>query len=119
VSDRVPDITVTRYTVAVLTEADCVDWFVWDIHVENRGRGRWAVSRGGGIVLSDEGRWVVEPIPSERDDEWLDTHRFDHDTALRLAAEQALKLRINGHTAQDIIAKRGRSEAVHPERSGG
>jgi hypothetical protein len=109
VSDRTPDMTVTQYTVAILTEADCVDWFAWDIYVEKRGRGRWAVSRGGGIVLSDEGRWVVEPINSERTDEWLDHHRFDRHTALRLAGEQALTLRINGYTAQDILDKRGRS----------
>ena len=99
------DIAIDRYRIAILTEEDAVDWHCWDIHVEHRGRHRWAVSRGGGIVLSDEGRWVIEPINSERTDDWLDHHRFDVDTAITLACREAPRLRINGLTPADILAK--------------
>ncbi len=41
--------------------------------------------------------------PSERDDDWLDAHRFDLDTALMLAKEAAPKVTVNGFTVADAL----------------
>jgi hypothetical protein len=41
--------------------------------------------------------------PSEREDDWLDTHRFDLDTALKLAKEQAPLVTVNGYTVTDAL----------------
>ncbi|MCZ4513509.1 hypothetical protein O3Q52_36260 [Streptomyces sp. ActVer] len=82
-----PFIQATRYTVNLVPEAaDPGD--VYAITVEYRGDDRWAVLRHS-LCLSADGRWDREHVPSEREDEWLDVHRFDLDTAKRLAAQQA------------------------------
>ncbi len=79
--------TATRYTVNLVPEdADPGD--VYAIIVEYRGDDRWAVLRHA-LCLSTDGRWDRERVSSEREDEWLDAHRFDLATALELAEEQA------------------------------
>lgn len=82
-----PRVQATRYEVNLLPEnADPSG--IYAVTVEYRGDDRWAVLRHS-LCLSTSGRWDRERNTSEREDDWLDAHRFDLDTALRLAAEQA------------------------------
>lgn len=82
-----PTIRVTRYEVSFVPEhADPAG--AYTVTVEYRGNNRWAVLRHT-LCLSADGRWDRERVSSEREDEWLDAHRFDLDTAKQLAIEQA------------------------------
>jgi hypothetical protein len=76
----------------------------WVVHVEWRGRGTWAVIHGGSCLGTD-GEWDWEPRPSSREDDWLAAHRFALDDALVLAREHAPKVRVNGHSAVDVLAR--------------
>lgn len=49
--------------------------------------------------------WDYEMRPSEREDEWLATHRFDEAIALRLAKEAAPHVTVNGRTVADALAQ--------------
>jgi hypothetical protein len=104
---------VTEYKVSVfppeMTEGEDMlaasEADTWSLTVQWRGFGKWAVTNGGHTCLGSDGGWDWEPIPSSREDDWLATHRFDLETALKLAAEHAPKVTINGYTALDILAK--------------
>ncbi|MFJ7895955.1 hypothetical protein [Streptomyces anthocyanicus] len=96
-----PMVQATRYTVNCLPE-DGVDSHVFEITVEYRGSDRWAVRRFSQCLAAD-GAWDYEMRPSEREDEWLDAHRFDLDTALKLAKEAAPKVTVNGFTVADAL----------------
>jgi hypothetical protein len=100
-----PTVRPTAYAVSCLPP-DAINADVFTITVEWRGpsQSRYAVTRMG-FCLGTDGQWDHEPIPSSRTDEWLATHRFDLDTALRLATEHAPKIVVNGHTVADILAK--------------
>jgi hypothetical protein len=97
----------TRYTVSCLPERD-INTHLYEITVTERGghngQIRWAVCWLG-RCLDDQGEWDHEPIPSYREDGWLDSHRFDLDTALRLAKEAARHVEVNGHTVADAYAR--------------
>jgi hypothetical protein len=95
--------TATRYTVNVLPETD-INAHVFEITVEYRGHGQWAVLRHG-WCLNQDGSWDYELCPSEREDEWIAAHRFDLDTALDLAKEAAPEVTVNGLTAADALAR--------------
>jgi len=97
-----PAVRATTYEVSCLPP-DNINAFSYTIRVEWRVEGRWAVLRNGHQSLSVDGAWDYEHIPSERRDEWLETHRFDLDTALQLAQEQAPLLRCNGYTVADAL----------------
>jgi hypothetical protein len=78
---------------------------LFGITVEQRGSDdRWAVLRNGQCLGSD-GVWADELRPSEREDDWLDAHRFDVDTALRLAKEVAPHVTVKGRTAAEVLAR--------------
>lgn len=94
----------TRFEIDMLPEDD-INAGTWKVSVEYRGRGKWAVLRGGQRCLSTDGAWDWEP--REREDEWLAAHRFDLDDALRLAEEHAPKLIVNGFTAAEFQARNG------------
>lgn len=93
----------TRYEVSCIPE-DNVNARHFTLKVEYRGRGLWAVTDGVDC-LSESGEWSYERIPSNREDEWLAAHRFDLDTALRLAKEAAPKMTVNGHTVAHVLAR--------------
>jgi hypothetical protein len=101
-----PTITVqpTVYTVTLFPD-DPMWSSVYELTVAHRDRGRWAVCRMG-QCLSIDGQWHVEPSPSNRDDDWLASHRFDLDTALSMAREAAPNIRVNGRTARDVARAR-------------
>lgn len=78
----------TRYTVSSVPESN-VHFFRLSVSVERTSHvdgGQWAV-RQRGQCLDSDGRWDWEPSPSDREDGWLATHRFDLNTALWLASK--------------------------------
>jgi hypothetical protein len=93
----------TEYEVSILLEGD-TNRSLFVITVQYRGEGRWAVTRHGSCLGAD-GEWSWESIPSEREDAWLAAHRFDLDTALRLARAAAPHVVVNGHTALDAYRR--------------
>lgn len=105
----IPEATVrvVSYTVNCLPEDD-VNSSVFAIEVEYRGGGRWAVTRHGSCLGAD-GTWDFGVKPYERGDDWLNAHRFDEQTALKLAKEHAPLVTVNGHTVADALrmAKEG------------
>ncbi|MET7975790.1 hypothetical protein ABZW44_22645 [Streptomyces mirabilis] len=108
-----PAVKATRYTVNCLPE-DSIDSHVFEITVEYRGHDRWAVTRHSQCLAAD-GTWDWEMRPSERENDWLDTHRFDLDTALKLAREQAPLVTVNGFTVADALRMAAeRSAAERP-----
>lgn len=104
---RTPDdpvkAKVTRYTLSLLPE-DHPDWDTFAVHVEYRGKGRWAVVRGP-YCLSEDALWEYEVRPSGREDAWLDAHRFDEPTALLMAERVIRTVTINRWTALALLAK--------------
>jgi hypothetical protein len=103
-TDLTPTVQATRYTVSCMPEDAAPDAHVFEITVEYRGKGRWAVARFG-QCLDANGLWDHELSPSNREDDWLATHRFDLDTALELAKAAAPHVRVNGLTPADAIAR--------------
>lgn len=99
-----PTVQATRYTVNCIPEGTSPDSHVFEITVEYRGRGLWAVVRHG-QCLDSNGDWDYEPSPSNREDDWLETHRFDLDTALELARKAAPLVTVNGWTVEKALAR--------------
>lgn len=104
-----PYVRTTAYEVSIFP-----DWMrehddyeirhdanAWSVKVEWRGKGKWAVIFSI-ECLSADGEWDYEPSPSHREDDWLKAHRFDLETALRLAKEAAPHVRIMGRSALEI-----------------
>ena len=102
-------VHATRFEFSDLPEGD-FNRPVWTVAAEHRGGDRWAVIRLGHCLGAD-GDWDYESIPSEREDEWLAGHRFDRDTALRLAEENSHSVTVNGLTAADMLARHNTQEA--------
>lgn len=90
------------------------------ITVAYRGDGRWAVQNRGRWLGAD-GTWSWgyrregeprEPVTEEEvgsfnrgAEAWLAEHRFDEETALRLADEAAPKMRVGPYTVADALAE--------------
>lgn len=99
---------VSRYTVcAVPKTVPLSERHLFEVEVEDRGAG-WAVTHLR-WCLNTNGQWDFEPLPSERDPEWLASHRFDLSTALRLARQAAPDVTVNGVRAVDLA---GRAEVA-------
>lgn len=98
-----PTVTATSYTVNCLPDDD-INGYLYGITVEYAGNDRWAV-RWMSRCLNAGRSWDWEPIPSEREDDWLDGHRFDLDTALKLAKEAAPHITVNGITVADALRR--------------
>jgi hypothetical protein len=98
-----PIVTVTKYEVSCLP-IDHRERPHFTIFVEWRGVDRWAVCDGFRSCLGADGVWGYEPSPSNREDDWLDAHRFDLDTALALAKEQAPLMTVNRWTVAEVLA---------------
>jgi hypothetical protein len=106
----------TSYLVTAWPEGedDHPDAHHWCVTVQYRGPGKWAVLQGDSgskFCLGTDGEWDYEPSPSNREDDWLATHRFDLERALELAREHAPKIRINNFTTLDCIAWHREREA--------
>jgi hypothetical protein len=94
---------ITEHTICALPE-DHRDYRHFAIKVVYRGDNLWAVTNSGNC-LDVDGEWDYEPSPSSRDDGWLATHRFDEQTALRLAEEHAPLMTCNGLTVADVLER--------------
>jgi hypothetical protein len=90
---------------------DDPDCFVWSVSVEWRGDDFWVACHHRHYVLSKAGKWDREPNPSDRTDAWRRRHYFDFDTALTLAKEHGPKIRINGCTIPDLLAKKAQGSS--------
>lgn len=113
-----PTVQPTRYVVSCLPEGHD-ERFTYTVQVEYRCDDLWAV-RCRSRFLGSDGTWSHGFAWSEGPDEpatevemdsfdteqavWLAAHRFDHDTALRLAREQAPLLAYRGRTVADALA---------------
>lgn len=101
-----PTVQPTGYLVSCLPEGHDDRW-TYTVQVQHAGRGLFAV-RHGIRHYGTDGTWSYEPSFDENDDtaelEWAAAHRFDHDTALRLARELAPQLTYRGRTVADALA---------------
>lgn len=94
---------LSEVTVSALPE-DHIDYHLFQIVVQWRGGETYAVYRHR-QCLSMTGDWDYEPLPSERDEAWIATHRFSYDAALALAAREAPNVVCNGRTAAEVAAR--------------
>jgi hypothetical protein len=94
-----PRTWTSQYTVNAAPAGQPQYRYLYNVEVQQSyqidGTELWAV-RWMSRCLSRDGEWTLEPIPSSRTDEFLAAHRFDLDTALRLAKEAAPKITVNG-----------------------
>ena len=101
-----PAVQVTGYLVSCLPEGHDDRW-TFTIQVKHTGNGQFAV-RHGIRDYGTDGTWDYEPSWPEHgideDEAWLASHRFDHDTALRIAREQAPLLTYRGRSVSDVLA---------------
>lgn len=96
----------TQYTVSILPEDDLY-YDIYAVTVEYRGPECWAVMRGRRCLGAD-GVWDLGQ--RYNDDQWMASHRFDLDTALRLAREAAPNVKTNGWTAAEVLAELSRGD---------
>jgi hypothetical protein len=100
-----PYVRPTRYSVNLLPDSIGFYAQLFEITVERRGAlHQWAVLCDGHCLGSD-GTWDRERLSSEQTDDWLPEHRFDLDTALRLAKEAAPHVTVKGRTAAEVLAR--------------
>ncbi|MGW4043001.1 hypothetical protein [Streptomyces sp. NPDC004721] len=97
-----PVARATEYEVNCLPEDD-LESHLFAIRVQYRGNGRYAVIRHGDMCLGADGTWDFGVKEYDRGQAWLDAHRFDRDTALRLAKQQAPHVTVNGFTVADAL----------------
>jgi hypothetical protein len=112
-----PEVYVreTAYEVSLWPPGEeTVNSSSFTIRVEWRGEGRWAVL-GGRYCLGTDGEWDWEAGPSNREDEWLATHRFTLEAAIALAREAAPRVIVGGMTAVQARAR----EAAREREPGG
>jgi len=62
-------LVVDRYRFVVRPD-------IGDVFIEDRGNEKWVISLRG-EVLNKQGEWEYEPLPSNRDDEFIERTRFD------------------------------------------
>jgi hypothetical protein len=112
-----PTVKPVKYRVSCVPE-DGPDADLFTLCVEYREAGRWAVTNGSTRHYAADGTisfgfgWDREPVTDEEidafergRDEWLAAHRFDEETALRIAREQAPLMRYRTYTVQDALDK--------------
>lgn len=100
-----PAVQATGYVVSCLPEGH-IDRWTFTVQVKYAGNGLFAVRHGIRHYGTDSA-WSYEPDFDEDDaaeQAWMAEHRFDHDTALRLARELAPTLTYRGWTVADALA---------------
>lgn len=97
-----PAVQAVEYTVNCIPEGD-INAHGFEIRVQYRGAGRYAVIRHGDMCLGADGIWDFGVKEYDRGDDWLNAHRFNLDTALKLAKEQAPLVTVNGYTVADAL----------------
>jgi hypothetical protein len=123
-----PEVRAVRYWVSCIPE-DLTDFGdVFTVVVEYCGQGLWSVTNRGIRHLGADGTWSQgyrgpfsdrEPVTPEehhelerRYEQWLSLHRFDKETALRLARAAAPKLTVRNLTAAEALAEYARRSAA-------
>lgn len=99
-----PTVHAVEYVVSCL-QGDDINFDLYAVRVQYRGGGRYAVIGLGDMCLGADGTWDRGVKEYDRGDAWLDSHRFDLDTAIRLAKEQAPLVTVNGRTVTDALAR--------------
>lgn len=100
-----PTVQATGYVVSCLPEGHDDRW-TFTVQVRYQRDGLFSVRQGLRHYGTD-GTWSYEPEFDEDDDAeaaWAKEHRFDHDTALRLARELAPTLTYRGRSVADVLA---------------
>jgi hypothetical protein len=118
--DGVPEATVlpTNYVVSSLPIGHDVR-LSYTLNVQYRGDGLYAVVWNVLKFYGLDGTWQYEPNWPEDGSEadavaeetWLAAHRFDHDTALRLAGQVAPTLTYRGRSVADVLTEGGSTDA--------
>jgi hypothetical protein len=105
-----PTVQPTSYVVSSLPEGHD-DRFTFTVQVRYHRDGLFSVRHG--LKFADrDGIWEYEPswpedggeADAHAEEAWMAAHRFDHDTALRLARELAPTLTYRGRTVADALA---------------
>lgn len=98
-----PRVTAVTYVVSCFPEG-YEDADVWDLRVEYRGIGLWAVCHFH-MCLDAEGKMEYEPSPSNRTDEYKDRFRFTFQEAVRIAKKYAPTIRVNSMTPAEALER--------------
>ncbi|MFH8581678.1 hypothetical protein [Streptomyces zaomyceticus] len=123
-----PTVRADRYVVNCVPE-DGVESHHWGLTVEYRGNGLWGVYRNPHCCLGADGTWswghnwrdgTREPATDDEwteyhdsRDTWFSEHRFDEQTALKLAQEHAPLVTVNGYTVTDALAMQQKRAERH------
>jgi hypothetical protein len=107
VTELILHAKLTEVTVCVLPESS-INHGSYAVTVSYRGDELYAVMHRG-WCLGRNGKWDHEPQPSSRTKTWIASHRFDYDTAYRLAGEVAPTVTVNGRTALEAADLESRS----------
>ena len=70
---NIEDLQIRSY---IIERGDGVEMATLDRVPQADGKDKWAI-RQGGMCLSVDGDWEYEPMPSSRDDEFLQRCRFE------------------------------------------
>jgi hypothetical protein len=92
----------TEFVVSAHPDRESINWDSFAIRVKDCGRYGWGVLRWS-RCMNRAGKWVNQPDRDDRDDAWFAEHRFDLDTALRMARAEAPHLRVNGSSLADVL----------------
>ncbi|MEU9578768.1 hypothetical protein [Streptomyces chilikensis] len=103
-----PTVHATEYQVSCLPDDD-INSHLYAITVQYGGDNRYAVIRHS-MCLGADGTWDHGVKEYDRGDDWLTAHRFDLDTALQLAKEQARLITVNGRTVTGALTRRKQHE---------
>lgn len=80
-------------------DADLFGWF--DVRVESRGNGRYAIVWRSNVWDNTEKEFVREVRPSERDDEFIRATRFDSMDSAFVIAIECLSALVAGPSSTD------------------
>lgn len=115
---------VARYTlhdapVPVSYEVLLIDGrgeVVIDRMLQEDGSYKWAIRDGCRTCFSKKGEWDYESMPSNRPDDWIDTHRFDTFEEASKLAHAAAKVKIDGYLERVEI---GNKQIAEREKANG
>lgn len=107
-------ITATEYTVSVLP-LDDINGYHFSLVLTRATDGRWSVRQQvrRDFYLNAKGKWDQDPGP-ERSKKWVDAHRFDLETARRLAEAAAPRHELNRTVAGDLVGQEPPAETATP-----
>lgn len=104
-----PVVRPREFVVSCLPEDD-PEGAVWDVHVEYRGRGLWAVRRRI-YTLRTDGDWDLDPRGARGGEQFLAAHLFEREDALERARQAAPRVRVDGRTLPVLLAWRAEQQA--------